>query len=340
MKGKRIGYLLIALVFFYGVAGIVSAQPISLLFSGGGVTVDLAFPEEAHPNSTLTHNVTITAHTDLSLQFFTFFIYAPVNGTWQEVKNRTISWDFLGNESLTSRIEFELPLDTNGTLRCEMTFQTDQISDLLLSSFYTTRVSELTFSEMLLLYNEMLVNYTTLQANYVSLVNEYNGLLANYSTLLANYTALVSEHNELLTEYSAQVASYESLESDYRDRQSDVSKLRSDLYAEESNFDVLQGNYSSLNSTFSSLEGNYTELEGNYTVLEGFYNALNDVKTQLEAEYSGLQSYSDVNRVVMFILVLIVAGLIALIIYIRRRESEPYVIIRKETVALKPDKKS
>jgi hypothetical protein len=340
MKRKRIGYLLIALVFFYGVADVVSAPPVSLLINGGGVTVDLTFPEEAHPNSTITYNVTITAYANLTLQFFTLFIYAPINTSWQEVKNRTISWDFLENENLTSRIEFEVPPDTNGTLRCEITFQTDQTSDLLSSSFCTTRVSELTFSEMLLLYNEMLANYTLLQVNYSALMNEYGGLLADYSTLLADYTALLSEHNELLTEYGAQVASYESLEKTYKNLQSEISSVRSDLYAKNSEFSSLQANYGSLNSTFFGLQGNYTVLQGNYTVLEGFYITLNNAKTQLEADYANLQNSLTNDRVVMFIFIVVVVSLIALLIYMRRKESEPYVVIRKETVTVKPDKES
>jgi hypothetical protein len=341
MKDKGIGYSLIALIFFYGIAGIVSAQPTALLFSGGGITIDLAFPEEAYPNSTITHNFTITAHTKLTLQSFALSIYAPINATWQEIKNPTISdKDFLENGNYTSRIEIQLPPDTNGTLRCEMTYATDQTSDLLSCSFYTTHVSELTFSEMLLLYNEMLANYTLLQANYTALMNKYNGLLANCSTLVANYTALLSEHNELLTEYSAQVASYESLEKTYTNLQSEISSVRSNLNAKKSEFDVLQGTYSSLNSTFFGLQGNYTVLQGNYTVLEGFYNALNDTETQLKADYSDLQDNLTTNRVVMFIFVVIVASLIALLIYMRRKESEPYVVIRKETVSVKPEKKS
>jgi hypothetical protein len=346
MKGKVIGYLLIAVVFFYGVTGIVSAPPTSLLLGGGGITIDLAFPEEAHPNSTITHNFTITAHAKLTLQAFNFSIYAPVNATWQEIGNPPIivNLPFIENQTLTSQIEIQLPPDTDGTLRCEMTFQTDKTSDLLSSSFYTTHVSELTFDEMLLLYNEMLANHTLLQTNYTALMNDYNSLLANYSTLLANYTALLSEHNELLAEYSAQVASYQSLDSKYRALQSEVSSLSTSLNTKSSEYNSLQTNYGSLNSTFFSLQGNYTGLHGNYTVLEGFYNSLNEAKIRLDAEYSDLQSSlensSTADRVVMFILVMIVAGLIGLIIYIRRRESEPYVIIRKETVALRPDNKS
>jgi hypothetical protein len=311
MKVKVIGQLMIALLFFSGVLRIVSASPSSLSLGGGGVTVSLDFPYEAHPNSTITHNFTITAHTNLKLESFIFSTYALVNDTWQEIGDPTVIINsyFPENQTFPGGKEFQLPQGTNGTLRCEMTFQTNQTSDLLLCSFYTTHVSELTFSEMQLKYNEMLANYTTLQANYYSLMNEYNGLLANYMAL-----------------------------------QSEVSSLSSGLNSKISEYNSLKTSFGSLNSTLFSLEGNYTELQGNYTALEIIYNALNDAKTQLEADYNDLLSSSDNNstadRVVMFILVMVVAGLIALIIYIRRRESEPYVIIRKETVALKQDNES
>jgi hypothetical protein len=332
MKIKTIGQLLIALLFFSGILRIVSAPSTSFSLVGGGVTVNLAFPEEAHPNITITHNITITSSTIVTLRNFTVVIKALVNSNWQEIFSGTNEYGIPPQLPQNYTLTLALPQDANDRLQCFIFVNTSSIDDLS-ATVYTTLVSKPTFSEML-------ADYTALQANYTSLMNEYNGLLANYSTLLANYTALLSEHNELLAEYSAQVASYQSLDSKYRALQSEVSSLSSSLNTKSSDYNSLQTSFGSLNSTFSSLEGNYTELQGNYTVLEGFYNSLNDVRTQLEDDYSDLQSSSDVNRVVMFILVMIVAGLIALIIYIRRRESEPYVIIRKETVALKPDKKS
>ena len=339
MQTKKIGYFL-TLLLFSGLIYSVGASTTTVSFRGGGVTIDLTFPEEAHPTETLTHNVTITAHTDLSLQSFTLFIYAPVNATWQEVKNRTISWDFLENENLTSRIEFQLPQDTNGTLYCEMTVQTDQTADALSYKFYTTRVSELTFSEMQNLYYEMLANYTSLQADYQLLLNEYDGLLANYSSLFADYTALLSEHNDLLTKYDTQVANYQTLLDNYNKRSSDYNTLDSNYRSQLSKYNALQADYSELNSTFYSVQGNYTFLQGNFTDLQAVYDALNQTYTDLLSDLNNLQGAVDADNIVMFIFVVTVACLIAFIIYIKRKQPEPYVVIRKETVAMKPDEET
>ena len=337
MQSRKIGYLLSILLLFLGLIPCASASTTTVTFHGNGVTINLEFPEEAHPNATLTHNVTLTAHTDLSLQYFELFIYAPINTTWQEVKNRTITWDFLENETLTSRIEFQLPQNTNGTLYCEMTAQTDQNLDYLYYSFYTTRVSELTFSEMRNLYNEMLVNYTILQADYELLLDEYNDLLDNYSSLLADYTALLSEHNELLTKYDAQVANYESLLGSYNKLSGDHQNLNSDYQFKLNQFNALQVSYDSLNSTHFGLQANYTTLEVGY-------NELNQTCTELKTDLNDLQqditfSENALNndRIIMFMFVVAVAILIALIIYIKRKDVEPYLVIRKETVAINPD---
>jgi type IV secretory pathway component VirB8 len=43
------------------------------------------------------------------------------------------------------------------------------------------------------------------------------------------------------------------------------------------------------------------------------------------------------DRIVLFIFTITVAGLVALIIYIKRKKPEPYLVIRKETVAVKTE---
>jgi type IV secretory pathway component VirB8 len=53
-----------------------------------------------------------------------------------------------------------------------------------------------------------------------------------------------------------------------------------------------------------------------------------------------LSNALNIDRVVMFIFVAAVASLIALVIYLKRKEPEPYVVIRKETVTVKPDETS
>jgi hypothetical protein len=338
MKAKNIGYILSTLLLLSGLICSAGASTTTTSFRGAGVTIDVTYPTEAHPTDTITHNVTITANTNLSLQSFNLFIYAPVNATWQEVKNRTISWDFLENETLTSRIELNLPQDANGTLYCEMTVQTNQSPEYSAYKFYTTHVSELTYSEMQNLYYGILANYTKLQADYATLLNDYNSLLANYSSLFANYTALVSERNDLSSKYSGQVAAYQSLLNNYNSLSNDYSTLNSNYQSKLNAYNALEGNYTSLNSTNSDLQTNYTSLETIFSALNQTYTELQGELNDLQQRTTSSENAVGTDRIVMLIFLVAVACLIALIIYIKRKQPEPYVVIRKETVALKPDK--
>jgi predicted nuclease with TOPRIM domain len=335
-------------IYFFIVLLLLSTVPCSMgtlpdttvTFSGAGVTIDLSYPEEAHPKDSITHNVTITAHTDLALQSFTLFIYAPVNSTLQEVKNRTISWDFVENENLTSRIEFQLPQNTNGTLYCEMTAQTDKTVYVLSSKFYTTHVTELTFSEMQSLYDEMLANYTALQEDYSTLLNTYNDLLVNYNSLLDNYTALVGEYDSLSHKYDIQVASYQTLLDEYSNLLIDKKTLDDAYSSKSSELSDLQAKYAELNATLYDLQGNFTKLQGNFTSLKTDYDALEKTYEDLSERNTRSESALDVNRIVMFIFVVAVAALIVFIVYLKRKKQEPYVVIRKETVSMKSEEES
>ena len=353
--------LLLSALMYIGDA----SSSVTVSFRGGGVTIDLTYPEEAHPNATITHNVTITAHTDLSLQSFTLFIYAPVNETLQEVKNRTISWDFLENETLTSRIEFQLPQDTNGTLYCEMTVKTDQTADTSSYKFYTTRVSELTLSEMQTLYYEMLANYTSLQGDYQTLLNGYNGLLANYSNLFTNYTTLLSEyeqlladHDTLLDDYDELSANYSSLYATYTTLLSQHNQLTADYNSQVSKYnnllesydnldenyrvkgtelDNLQTDYDDLNSTRYNLQIDYEALQAGFITLNQTYYNLQTAFADLQRRFTDSEGAVNVDRVVMFIFLVTVAVLIAFIVYLKRKKEDPYLVIRKETVSMKSD---
>jgi hypothetical protein len=321
--------MLLLLVGFIHEGSTLSTQNVT--FHGVGVTIDLTFPEEAHPSESISHNVTITANVALTLQNFTIVMKAPVSSGWQEVKNQTITFlDLLENQNLTSSMRFTLPQEANGTLVCYVYVQTDQSVDYSSYTFHTTRVSELTFSEMQSLYNEMLANYTALK-------NDYDSLFANYSSLFANYTTLFSDHTALLAEYNAQVATYESLLNSYNTLSNDYDALNSNYRSKINEYNALQTEYKSLNST-------HYNLQVDYNALQAVYNELNQTNTDLQIELGNLQKRISVSenavnsdRIVMFIFLGTVAALVAIIIYIKRKQPEPYVVIRKETVAMKPD---
>jgi predicted nuclease with TOPRIM domain len=338
MRARKVIALLSMMLFFSGLICSVSASSTTTVsFRGGGVTIDLMFPEEAHPNTTIAHNVTITSGTAVTLRNFTVVIKAPVDSDWQEIFNAQDT--FSKPLPISYNLTLSLPQEANGTLQCLIYVNTSSIDDLSIT-FYTTRVSALTFGEMQSLYDEMLANYTTLQTDYATLLNEYNGLLANYSSLFANYTALLSEHNDLSAKYNAQVTTYQTLLNSYNKLSGDYNTLDSNYRSKLNEYNSLQADYDSLNSTHYSLRADYG-------TLQGVYDALNRTYTELEAGFNDLQqriksseNALNIDRIVMFIFVVAVACLIALIIYIKRKESEPYVVIRKETVAMKPDKKS
>jgi predicted nuclease with TOPRIM domain len=336
MQAKKIGYFL-TLLLLSGLICSVGASTTTVSFRGGGVTIDLVFPEEAHPTESIWHNLTITSSTATTLRNFTVVIKAPVNSSWQEIFNAQDT--FSKPLPVSYNLTLSLPQETNGTLQCFIYVNTSSIDDLS-TMFYTTRVSELTFSEMQSLYYEMLANYTSLQTDYETLLNEYNDLLANFTSLLANYTALLSEHNDLLTKYDTQVANYQTLLNSYNKLSSDYNTLDSNYRSQLSKYNALQADYDSLNSTFYSVQGNYTFLQGNFTDLQAVYDALKETYNNLLSDRNNLQGAVDADRIVMFIFVVTVACLIAFIIYIKRKQPEPYVVIRKETVAMKPDEET
>jgi predicted nuclease with TOPRIM domain len=374
MRTKKTGYFLSVLILFSAfmyTAGAV-ANP-TATFRGGGVTIDLKYPDEAHPNET------ITAHADLTLETFTLFIYAPVNELWQEVKNRTISWDFLENETLTSRIEFDLPQQTNGTLYCEIIVQTDQTADALSYKIYTTQVREMTYSELLEGYNELNNTYNQLVADCNSLNNTYKALNASYNELFEKYNALNNTYNQLVADfddlnntYNDLQSSYAALNSSYNELSGNYSILKNsydDLLVQyttlnnnyntlKNNYNELDSNYNSVNSARNSLLGDYGELQsiydtlnstfysvqGNYTDLKTVHDALNQTYYDLVDEFATLQNRADSalnnDRIVMFIFVITLVALIAFIIYLKRGKEEPYVVIRKETVSMNQDEDS
>jgi len=333
MRAKRIVYFFIVLLLFSGLMYSTCALSINnVSFNGVGVTIDLTFPEESYPNRTITHNLTITANGDLKLQNFTLFIYAPINSALQHIENETAVLPMQENQSLPIIISIRLPENVNGRLYCVMYVETeiDQTIEHSSCTFYTTLVSEPTFSEMF-------ANYTSLQADYETLLSEYDDLLTNCSSLLANYKALLSEHNQLTADYNSKVAAYASLLAQYNKLSDDYDALNANYRSKITELGDLQTNYDDLNTTRYNLQASYNTLQ---TIYEG----LNQTYTDLQTELTNLQERINVSegvlnsdRIVMFIFTVAVAALIAFIVYLKRKKEEPYVVIRKETVSMKSD---
>ena len=350
MPAKKTVCFFIALLLLSTLTCSVGALPdTTITFRGAGVTIDLTYPEEAHPNRTITHNVTITANTAVTLQNFTVVIKAPVNSGWQVVfaDKLPANWNLPANTTLEWPIETDqLPEETNGKLSFFMNVSTSQSTDYATYTFYTTHVSKPTFSELQIIYEELLANYTALQANYTTLQNEYGILWANYTILFDNYTALVSDYGALSDQYDAQVAKYQKLSDDYgqlsnnkNDLDESYRNLESAYGSKVSELSNWKAKYDELNATHYSLQGNYTNLYGNYTSLQTDYDELNQAYTALLAELTRSENALNSDQIVMFIFIVAVAALIAFIVYLKRKQQEPYVVIRKETVSVKPEEK-
>jgi len=297
----------LALLFLFGQIYRSSASSTdSFSFQGAGVIIDLTFPEEAHPTESITHNLTITAETSLTLENFTITIKVLVNSSWQQGPMRQeLFQEIQQDEKLPIQLRFTLPQNTHGKLYCFIHVYTDITSDPLSYTFYTTHVRTFTYSELLIEYDELLANYSELLTEYETLLESYNELTATYGTLNSTYNSLLNEYN------------------------------------------ALQANYNSLNSTYHSLQATYSSLQISHASLEANFNSLNQTCTDLENEINNLRQKTDASKIeiintrnLTYLFIGTTIALIILIIYLKKKEPEPYVVIRKETVAVKPTEDS
>ena len=413
MRIKNLAYLLSMFLLTSGiVCGVGSSSVDSVSFHGVGVTIDMTFPEEAHPSDNITHNVTITADTPTTLRNFTAVVKALVNQSWVEIFN---GQDTFGKPlPVIYSLQLQLPQEANGTLQCTIYVNTTKSLDYLNFALNTTQVRTLTYSELLTAYNGLTANYSALTraydelnanystllithneliANYTALLTDYATLLGNYSTVLAQYNALSTVYNGLTSDYASLNTTYNLLLANYNNLsstfnsllaknnalQSDYNSLNSTYYNLQANYNSLEGSYNSvlaknnalqsdynsLSSTDNALQTNYNSLLGTKNTLQSDYNSLNSTHYSVQASYDLLRGaydtlnrtytslvteISDLNqrihnsenamnsdRIVLSVFTIAVAGLVAFIIYIKRKKPEPYVVIRKETVTLKPE---
>lgn len=338
MRAKKVSCFFTVLLLFLGlICSVDASSDTTASFRSDGVTIELTYPEEANPAESIWHNVTLTSIVATTLRNFTVVIKAPVNSSWVEILNSQDT--FSKPLPLAYNLSLSVPQDANGMLQCFISVNTSNIDDLS-TTVYTTLVSDPTFSEML-------VDYAALQADYATLQNKYDRLWVNYTSLFDNYTALVSEYNTLSDQYDAQVAKYQKLLGDYdilsnamTDLDEGYRSLDSDYWSKSIELGNLTAKYDGLNATLYSLQGNFTNLERNYTSLKTDYNALDQAYTDLLASSTHSESALGVDRIVMFIFVVAVVALIVFIVYLRRKQEEPYVVIRKETVSVKSEEES
>ena len=363
MQAKKMVYFFSALLLFSMLmCSVNAASDTTVSFQGGGVTIEVTYPEEAHPAENIWHNVTLTSTGDTTLRNFTVVIKAPVNSSWVEILNSqdTFSKQFSQSSPLTYNLSLSLPQDVNGMLQCSIFVNTSSIDDLS-ATIYTTLVSEPTFSEMRVLYDEMLANYTSLQEKYETKLNDYNELYVNYTILMDNYTTLLDDYNQLVTDHGTLQEDYENISDDYRSLNttylallSEHNQLTTNYNNEVSNYNTLYedfrdrttelGNlqtvYSALNDTYYSLQTEFNKLQIDSSTLNQKYNNLDTAFTELQKRFTDSESAVGMGNIVMFIFIVVVAALIAFIVYIKKKQENPYLVIRKETVSMKSDEET
>ena len=303
MRVKTVFSLVIILAFLFGlIHQVVALSVTNVSFRGGGLNIDLSFPEEAHPTENTTHNVTITALTSLVLQNFTLVIKVFVNMSWQQIyQEQILSQNMQQNEGLTRRVIFTLPQEAHERLYCYMYVLTDKISSALTYIFYTTHVRTLTHSELLSEYSELLANYSSLHAEYETLIESYNAVSTQHSALNTTYTLLLGQYNSLQATHTSLNSSYFSQKADY-----------------------------------NALEASYDSLEASYITLNQTYNALKSENGDSRSTIGASDTDLIMTRNLMYVFIAATVALVALVIYIKKKKPDPYIVVRKETVALKP----
>jgi predicted nuclease with TOPRIM domain len=213
-------------------------------------------------------------------------------------------------------------------------------------------------------YNALLTNYALLNASYVTLDSTYNKLNADFEILNSTYNSILAEFNILNSSYNTLQAEKTSLQSNLNALNQNYSTLQAthnSLLISNNNlqkdYDTLNTNnielrtlYNTLVEANKTLQDKYDSLSVNSSLLRDAYNMLNGnytyLKTQMDSLLQQLADAEDssnnslnLDRAVMSMFLVAVAGLIAFIIYLKRKETEPYIVVRKETVAIENDEK-
>jgi len=334
MQVKRFGcFFSILFLLTIFVNGVKASSDVIASFGSGGVAVYLTFPEEARPNGTITHEITINATFPTTLQNFTAVIKASINSSWVEIEDARDTTKPSLPKSYS--LPISLPQEANGTLQCYIFIETN--TDDLSLVFYTTLVSEPTFSEMRVLYYEMRANYTSLQEEYAIKLWEYDAKVAEYDSLWENFTELQKEadinstlHKELVLAHKEKLDEYDSLSDDFEN-------IKSNYNSKVIDFNNLQENYVNLNTTLNELQANYTSLETSFEKLNNDYTDLEQQSNNLIESLNNSQNELNATTFVMIIFLIAVAILISFILYLKRKGEEPYIVIRKETISVKSD---
>jgi prefoldin subunit 5 len=252
----------------------------TVAFDFMGIYGYLTFPEECHPNETLTHELTLAAEPD-GIHVNDFRISVSCNTSSEEVilysettiQNEDIPEDWSLNKSITLTI----PSDAYGKLHCVIeasTYKRFATCDSALR-LYTTQVRTMTYEKLLEAYSQLL--------------NQYNVTVEELNHWLAEYQELNNTYNELLADYNSLKSAYQSLEASYNSLNSSYNSLRNE-------YSSLQVDYNSLLNAFNLLNSTYVDLFSNYTGLVSDFELLQDELDSLQTSYDNLlEAYDSLN---------------------------------------------
>jgi hypothetical protein len=265
-------------------------------FQGEGVVLDMEFPEEAHPTDTIMLNLTITALAGLHLQNFTLVIEVLVDTGWLQVYEEQVLSLSMVQSQVLARLIW-LTLP-------------QKAQGALYCDMYVLTDKSNGFPATYNFYATQVrtMTYDELLANYSSLLTDYETLLDSYNNLTTQYRGLNSTYNLLLSQYNSLQATFESLNSTY--------------FTQKATYDTLKTSYDSLQASYKTLNQTY------HTLMDENDRVRNTVGTQ-ETELT-------TTRDIEYALIVVTVALAALLIYNKKKKSEPYIILRKETVTVKP----
>lgn len=297
MKFKIIVCLVAILCFLFCSVHRTGASPTnSVSWEGAGVVIYFEFPEEAHPTDSITLNLTTTAQVGLKLQNFTFLIEVLVNESWQQVYKEQV---------------LQLNMVQNDSFTRQVWFTLPQNAHEALYCYMYVQTDKAPGLPPTYVFYATHVRTTT----YDELLTDYSSKLTDYDTLLDSYNALSTQYGELNSTYNLLLNQYNSLQATFE-------SLNSSYFTQKATYDTLKTNY-------DSLEASYKTLNQTYYVLKAENDSLRNTVDTRDAELT-------MTRNIVYVLIAVTVALLAVAIYIKKIKSEPYVVLRKETVTVKP----
>jgi len=260
-----------------------------------GIYGYLTFPEECHPNDTLTHELIIAAEPD-GIHVIHFGINISCNTASGEtilyaekiIENEELPEDWVLNKNVTLTI----PTDAYGKLCCVIEADTYKRFTTCDSAvrFHTTRIRTLTYEGLLAAYNSLLnlYNDTLEELDYWS--SEYQTLNNTYHQLLTDYQELLNQHNITVVELNHWLTEYQTLNNTYHQLLTDYDLLNFSYQKLETDYESLQASFKSLEASFNSLNSSYNLLKRDYDSLQAEHNDLLDASDLLNSTYMGLLS--------------------------------------------------